>query len=345
MTRDEQIQTIKSKLVSKQPIDATEMVTLAEIADEIRPPFVIDDLFIANGKAILYGKPKRHKTNLAIYLSLSIAYGKPVLDGRATTPKRVLYLSTEQPLVYLSDRASKMIRSAFLDMPSGLWQVLFLSPEDRNANTIDRLVSENKPELVVIDCLYNLIGTEDQDKIMPWLAYFDRLIEKYNIALILVHHRRKGMGNPDGSERLDNIVDDIRGSSKFGSWANLIMGVVRKTPMKKDDIELGFEYRDSARGIENIAYHFDRDTCVFRLTLTQEETSKSARTSAKREKVKEWMRQNRSKFQNLTIMVGKAQEIFDYKPSWLWHIWREVQAEEMAELGLSEDSVVEVIRG
>ena len=66
-------QAIADKISQRIPLTIDDIRTISD-SPELQPKFIINDLLIENGKAMLYGKAKRGKTNMALFLGLLLAY-------------------------------------------------------------------------------------------------------------------------------------------------------------------------------------------------------------------------------------------------------------------------------
>jgi RecA-family ATPase len=194
------------------------------------------DYIIAGGilgkqeKRITYAHPKHLKTMLEIWKGMCIAtatpfFGYPVKQGR------VLYVGMEDTLPKLSNRVEKM-KQHFPPIDESKFTVL---PTDkRNMLAIEALIIQLKPDVVMIDPLTNLLKREDKkEDVESLLKELDRLIEQYEISIILIHHARKGKGE---------TLDSMRGSSALTGWADTICRIDRRGN-NKYKIKLDFEWR------------------------------------------------------------------------------------------------------
>ncbi len=216
------------------------------------------DYVIAGGilgkqeKRITYAHPKHLKTMLEIWKGMCIATGTPFFEY-PVKQGRVLYIGMEDTLPKLSNRVAKMKQHfppieefKFVVLPSGM----------RNLVTIESLIIELKPDVVMTDPLTNLLKREDKkEDVESLLKELDRLIEQYTISIILIHHARKGRGE---------TLDCMRGSSALTGWADTICRIERVNN-NKSRIKLDFECRHAAEDIEPAILNFHREDCSFEL--------------------------------------------------------------------------------
>jgi hypothetical protein len=103
---------------------------------------------------------------------------------------------------------------------------------DRNslANTVARL----QPRLLILDPFVRLhrIDENASGEVVPLLAYLRELQRRYGVAVLIVHHARKGAGNARAGQAL-------RGSSEFHAWGDSNLYLRRDG----DDLTLTVEHR------------------------------------------------------------------------------------------------------
>jgi len=310
---------VRQKLADRVPIDSTEITALLAVKQEDQRPAVVADFLIMLSKTLLYGMAKRLKTMFVMYLTMLMAAGMEVC-GRQSQQISVLYISAEQKEWHLADRVEKM-RAKFADVPGFQWQLYYLRPDERTQERIEQLVAEYKPGLLVLDPLAQLVIPEDKPTTWEdWFKFWDRLIEDYDITLLLVHHRRKGA--PQVQETLDNMLDDIRGTSKLAGWLNNIIAIVRQQARVKDDIEVGFELRDAQEDIEDLGYHFVRETCLFEPIPT-----KANKRTGRQDAVAQWLNDhcNGCEYEKVSDMIEECAEVFGYNSKApVWKVWSEL---------------------
>lgn len=333
MTKVEALNETKGKLNESMPLTLSDIHNVAN-TPELQPKFIWEEILIEKGKCVLYGWPKRGKTNLAIYISLHMAKGMPVL-GHNTTKQSVLYLSFEQSSIALSTRVDKMAVELGV---SDNFLLHYVRPDKKtNFVDIEDKIKEYKPTVVVIDCLYRLVRTKDDTEIDAWMERFDRLINDYNLSLIVVHHRRKG--DSKLPETLDNIVNDASGMGSITSWPNVIIGIVRISARDKSTIEVGFETRDS-NAPDNMSLKWDSNTCTYSETTILPEGMKPSLSQIeqyRKDRIIEWIESNRddkSKYPNITALIKGARDHFEKEygvgTGWTamqkyWNIWNEIK--------------------
>jgi hypothetical protein len=106
------------------------------------------------------------------------------------------------------------------------------SEADRKA--LDETVAKLAPRLLVLDPFVRLhrIDENASGEVAPLLAYLRELQRRHGVAVIVVHHAKKGAGHIRAGQAL-------RGSSEFHAWSdsNLYLG------RNRDEITLTIEHR------------------------------------------------------------------------------------------------------
>jgi len=201
-------------------------------------------------KRITYAHPKHLKTMLEIWKGMCVATGTDFF-GFPVKRHRVLYIGMEDTVRKLSGRVTKM-KTHFPHIDDFKFTVLPV--EQRNVAAIESLIMQLKPGLVMIDPLTQLLRREDKkEDVEQLLKDLDRLIEKYDLGIILIHHARKGKGE---------TLDSMRGSSALTGWADTICRISRRGN-DKYKIKLDFECRHAAEEIEAININFRTEDCYF----------------------------------------------------------------------------------
>jgi len=241
----------------------------------VYPPCIIGKgVLYKQGKAMLYGRYKSFKSLLAMYLLTAASDGVPWL-GYETPSEGVsgLYVQAEMPHSLLHKTFFKMwsgwtkgangaeplvlptLATDFqlrLDMPSGL-------------ETLDKLIGERKPGLVILDSVYKMMAGDmrDSDAVRHFLNNMDRLIDKHGFALLLMAHSRKS-----AMEENEWGSDDLLGSVFFSAWADSVIKVTRQVTREGKptlDLTVDFSvvrYAEELLGEEEVA--LDEKSLQFR---------------------------------------------------------------------------------
>ena len=208
---------------------------LAERGEEHR--WLVTGLWSEQAVGIVGGEPKCCKSFLALDLAVSVASGTPCLR-RFVVPKagRVLLYAAEDALHIVRHRLDGIASAAGIALADLDIQVitvpvlrLDLAAHRRNlAETVDRL----RPRLLILDPFVRLhrIDENASGEVAPLLAYLRELQRRYGVAVLVVHHAKKGGGRAGQA---------LRGSSEFHAWGDSNLYLRRDC----DELSLTVEHR------------------------------------------------------------------------------------------------------
>ena len=203
-------------LMSVLPVELAYL--LAERPEKHR--WLVAGLWSEQAVGIVGGEPKCCKSFLALDLAVSVASGAPCLR-RFVVPKpgRVLLYAAEDALHIVRRRldgiavaAGAMLANLDIQVITAPALRLDLEVDRRNlAETVDRL----RPRLLILDPFVRLhrIDENASGEVAPLLAYLRELQRRYGVAVLVVHHARKGGACVRAGQAL-------RGSSEFHAWGD-----------------------------------------------------------------------------------------------------------------------------
>ena len=210
---------------------------LAERAEEHR--WLVTGLWAEQAVGIVGGEPKCCKSFLALDLAVAVASGMPCLRRfPVSRAGRVLLFAAEDALHIVRRRLEGIAAAAGVALTELDIQVitspvlrLDLDADRRNlAETVARL----QPRLLILDPFVRLhrIDENASGEVAPLLAYLRELQRRHGVAVLLVHHARKGGGGVRAGQAL-------RGSSEFHAWGDSNLYLRRDG----DDLSLSVEHR------------------------------------------------------------------------------------------------------
>lgn len=187
--------------------------------------WLVTDLWLDDGVGLIGGEPKCYKSFLALDLAVSVAAGSPCLrQFPVPRPGRVLLYAAEDALHIVRRRLEGVCAAAgcalqLLDLHVITVPTLRLdlpADRDRLLKTVEHL----RPRLLILDPFVRLhrIDENASGEVAPLLAYLRELQRRYELAVLVVHHAKKGGGKIRAGQAL-------RGSSEFHAWgdSNLYM--------------------------------------------------------------------------------------------------------------------------
>ena len=210
---------------------------LAERAEEHR--WLVTGLWSEQAVGIVGGEPKCCKSFLALDLAVAVASGMPCLRrfvGAARRPRPALRRrgrAAHRAPAPRRHRAAAGVALADLDIQVITSPVLRLDL-DADRRNLAETVARLQPRLLILDPFVRLhrIDENASGEVAPLLAFLRELQRRHGIAVLVVHHARKGGGGVRAGQAL-------RGSSEFHAWGDSNLYLRRDG----DDLSLSVEHR------------------------------------------------------------------------------------------------------
>jgi hypothetical protein len=212
--------------------------------------WLVEDLWAEEAVGILGGEPKCGKSFLALDIAVAVAAGSPCLR-RFPVPRagRVLLFPAEDALHVVRRRLDGICQVAGLHLSELDIQVITASSlrldleQDREA--LARTVAELRPLLLILDPFVRLHRVDENvsQQVAPLLAFLRQLQREHHLAVLVVHHARKGARHSRAGQAL-------RGSSEFHAWGDSNLYLRRSG----DLITLAVEHR-AAASIGDVPLH------------------------------------------------------------------------------------------
>ena len=206
--------------------------------------WLVTGLWSEQAVGIIGGEPKCCKSFLALDLAVAVAAGVPCLR-RFAVPRagRVLLYAAEDALHIVRRRLDGICAAAGLGLADLDVQVI-TAPTVRldfevDRRSLDATVAKWRPRLLVLDPFVRLhrIDENASGEVAPLLACLRELQRRHAIAVIVVHHAKKGAGHVRAGQAL-------RGSSEFHAWGDSNLYLRRnRDPRENGDITLTVEHR------------------------------------------------------------------------------------------------------
>ena len=204
--------------------------------------WLVTGLWAEQAVGIVGGEPKCCKSFLALDLAVAVASGTPCLRSfPVPNPGRVLLYAAEDALHVVRARLDGICAAAGCRLESLDIQVITAptvridldSDRDRLQHTVERL----KPRLLVLDPFVRLhrIDENASGEVAPLLAYLRELQRLHGLAVLIVHHAKKGAGRQRAGQAL-------RGSSEFHAWGDSNLYLRRSG----NELTLTIEHRAAA---------------------------------------------------------------------------------------------------
>lgn len=202
--------------MSLLPVEAAHRLTQQPLSRR----WLIEDLWADGAVGIVGGEPKCCKSFLALDMAVSVAAGTPCLRKyRVARRGRVLLYAAEDALHAVRSRLEGISRAAGTDL-AAIDVMVITAPSVRLDQAEDRArlaetVESLRPVLLILDPFVRLhrIDENVSSEVAPLLAYLRDLQRRFDVAVAVVHHAKKGAGKARDGQAL-------RGSSEFHAWGD-----------------------------------------------------------------------------------------------------------------------------
>lgn len=216
--------------------------------------WLIDELWGDEAVGIVGGEPKSCKSFLALAMAVSVAGGVPCL-------RRFAPMQTGRVLLFAAEDALHVVRQRLAGIAAVAGRALvdldihvITAPTvrldvERDRDALAQTIAALKPKLLVLDPFVRLHRIDENlsGEVAPLLAYLRELQRRHHLAVVLVHHARKGGARMRAGQAL-------RGSSEFHAWGDSNLYLRRHG----DQLTLSVEHR-AAASITAISLHLAVD--------------------------------------------------------------------------------------
>ena len=242
---------------------------LAEQEEQMR--WLVADLWAEGAVGVIGGEPKSCKSFLALDLAVAVASGTKCLA-------RFPVANPGSVLLYAAEDAAHVVRSrldgiaiargrALEELPIHVITaptVRLDLPKDRErlANTVAAL----RPRILLLDPFVRLHRVDENasGEIAPLLAHLRELNRTHGVAVVIVHHAKKGGSSQRAGQAL-------RGSSEFHAWGDSNLYLSRRG----EALTLEVEHRAS-RSIDPLYLALSGDPPVLGIVTQPELTDDAA---------------------------------------------------------------------
>lgn len=236
---------------------------------ETRPEeqrWLIEGLWSAEAVGIVGGEPKCCKSFLALDMAVAVAGGVACLRRfPASARGRVLLFAAEDSLHVVRQRLAGIALASGLSLESLDIHVI-VAPVvrldlDLDRTRLEQTVQALRPALLVLDPFVRLHRVDENvsSEVAPLLDFLRGLQRRHQVAVVLVHHARKGAAHLRAGQAL-------RGSSELHAWGDSNLYLRRNAD---DELLLTVEHRAaaSASGLR-LALAADGDALALRVLDT-----------------------------------------------------------------------------
>jgi hypothetical protein len=178
--------------------------------------FIIDGFLYPGSVTMVYSPPAQFKSLISCYMGLAISNGKEFL-GMKTKKMPVLYGDGENARLTIKDRLEKIHKGMNLKRNKFPYYTLtegLLMDEKKNIHLgfqlfIEKEIEEKGIKVLIFDTMhrfayYDENSSDDINRL--YTKFFKPLAEKYNVAIVFLHHSTKS-GGYRGSGDFLGMVD------------------------------------------------------------------------------------------------------------------------------------------
>ena len=241
---------------------------------EIRPEqrlWLIEQLWADQAVGIVGGEPKCCKSFLTLDIAVSVASGAPCLRRfSAAQTGRVLLFAAEDALHVVRRRLEGIALAAGVAF-EGLDIHVITAPALRldlaeDQRRLRETVESLRPKLLVLDPFVRLhrIDENAAAEVAPLLGYLRELQRGFAMAVLLVHHARKGAAHARAGQAL-------RGSSEIHAWGDSNLYLRRKASALRLTIE-----QRAAAAVEDLTVELHQQGNALALHLADPEPDRTA---------------------------------------------------------------------
>lgn len=242
-------------------LPVTRAADLADVPVERR--WLVEHLWGDEAVGIVGGEPKCCKSFLALDLAVAVASGVPCLRRFAVAcTGRVLLFAAEDALHIVRQRLAGIACAAGVALADLDIQVI-TAPSvrldiERDRDALTETIDKLRPRLLILDPFVRLHRIDENlaGEVAPLLAYLRELQRRYHVAVVLVHHARKGGAKMRAGQAL-------RGSSEFHAWGDSNLYLRRHG----EEITLSVEHR-AAASIAAVALHLEVTSAAVSLVVS-----------------------------------------------------------------------------
>lgn len=209
-----------------------------------QPPAIIEEgILPVRTRMVIAGEENVGKTILAAQLAMDVSSGMPFL-GLFDTPdaRRVVSVQAEVPEALFQRRLAKSVKLYSRKIAPGFLTLTGPAIEidtSTGADLLSTLIKETKAELLIIDPAYKFHTSDENDatSMKRFLKVLDNMIDRYGIAVVMTHHKKKPQFTSAGKAIRSGLAE-VRGSSVITGWADSRLLMTNSDPKVTLDMEL-----------------------------------------------------------------------------------------------------------
>lgn len=252
--------------ISNLALDLADFLAL-DLGEET---WVVDGLIPEGSTAALIGSEKQGKSTIAAQIALAVAFGLPFM-GRNTTQGNVLLHDEEGNARAWQRRLRKPLYGMRLTPEGTKGRIHFLHrkqvmyDDPVRMEELEAFIREKGITLCILNPLRQITNFEDENKsreINNLMRGFNRLAEKTNCSVLIVHHRRKS-GRDTRVPGITEMFESSTGNNAFMGAVDSAIAIHRPSDDQPEDGLLYWRCREPSRDRPSLgkeSYHYNPAT-------------------------------------------------------------------------------------
>lgn len=200
---------------------------------DVEIDYVVEPMLMENGSMLMVGPSGIGKTQISLQFMIHLALGKDYWHYKINKPRKILFLSLEMGFGELKKFVASMAKSLQPEDYTKLAENLILVPHGEKwaLNTpvgqqhLTQMIEDYRPDGIFIDSIGSAIAgsINDDEAVMGYLDFVDRIRKKYDLFTWAIHHMRKATNGghaPTGQ-------DDVYGNQYLVNRSTSAYGILR----------------------------------------------------------------------------------------------------------------------
>jgi RecA-family ATPase len=229
------------------------------IEGEIQPrPWIAKGYLMRGAVSVLSGPGSAGKSSLVVAWAIAAALGAKWHNFVPVAPMKVAIYNVEDDRDEQRRRLSAALRQFEVPPAAVAKNIIRLGPNGTGTllrrdpisgrlqitaamKALEQMIAEHRPDALVLDPLVELHDSEENDNtgVRTVMAKFRAMAAQYNMAILLIHHARKGASGHAGDP------DSLRGASSIVGAARVVLTVL--TMDEEQAAKLGLNAADRHR--------------------------------------------------------------------------------------------------